>query len=143
MLEIDVALTRGDFALEAHLSAPTPGVTALFGRSGCGKSTLVNVIAGLLPGARGRIALDGEPWLDSERGIAVPAERRRVGYVFQDARLFPHYTVRGNLLYGAPGNTPRAFDDVVALLGLAALLGRRPRALSVRCRASSSSATST
>jgi len=130
MLEIDVALSRGDFTLEAHLCAPTPGVTALFGRSGCGKSTLVNVIAGLLPGARGRIALDGEPWLDSERGIAVPAERRRVGYVFQDARLFPHYTVRGNLLYGAPANTPRAFDDVVALLGLAELLGRRPRALS-------------
>ena len=130
MLTVDVSLVRGEFALDAQFQAPTPGVTALFGRSGCGKSTLVNVLAGLLP-ARGRIALGDEVWLDSARGIDVPAERRRIGYVFQDSRLFPHYTVRGNLLYGAPRTTPlHGFDDVVELLGLGPMLARRPRSLS-------------
>jgi molybdate transport system ATP-binding protein len=108
-------------------------VIALFGRSGCGKTTLVNLLAGLLRAQRGRIELDGEVWFDSARGIEVPAEQRRIGYVFQDARLFPHYSVRGNLLYGASRGAPPsagAFDDVVELLGLAALLGRRPSSLS-------------
>lgn len=131
MLSLDVRLDRGGFALDARLDAPAPGVTALFGRSGCGKTTLVNVIAGLLPGARGRIALQDEVWLDDARGIDVPAERRHIGYVFQDARLFPHYSVRGNLLYGAARHTPaQSFDDVVELLGLAPLLPRRPGSLS-------------
>ncbi len=130
MLSAHVTLSRGTFALDARFEAPTPGVTALFGRSGCGKTTLVNVLAGLLP-AHGRIALDDAVWLDSDRGIDVPAERRRIGYVFQDARLFPHYTVRGNLLYGVPrGTAPKGFDDVVDLLGIAPLLARRPGSLS-------------
>ncbi|MBK9250708.1 MAG: molybdenum ABC transporter ATP-binding protein [Proteobacteria bacterium] len=131
MLQIDVSLQRRGFRLEARFDAPTPGVIALFGRSGCGKSTLVNLVAGLIGNGAGRIALDGECWLDSSSGIRVAAERRRIGYVFQEARLFPHYSVRGNLLYGAP-RAPRAglFDDVVSLLGLAALLQRRPTALS-------------
>src|SRR5690606_22330334 len=130
MLSAAVSLARGAFSLDAHFEAPTPGVTALFGRSGCGKTTLVNVLAGLLP-ARGRIALDEEVWLDSSVGVNVPADKRRIGYVFQDARLFPHYSVRGNLLYGAPRSAPRReFDDVVALLGLAPLLARRPGSLS-------------
>lgn len=131
MLRVDAGLSRGSFRLEASFEAPTPGVTALFGRSGCGKSTLVNVIAGLLRPDRGRIALDDALWLDRAGGIDVPAERRRIGYVFQDSRLFPHYTVRGNLRYGAPREAPaREFDDVVDLLGLAPLLARRPGALS-------------
>lgn len=130
MLKVDVSLVRGEFTLDAHFQTPTPGVTALFGRSGCGKSTLVNVLAGLLP-ARGRITLGDEVWLDSARGIDVPAEHRRIGYVFQDSRLFPHYTVRGNLLYGAPRAAPlQGFDDVVELLGLGPMLARRPRSLS-------------
>ncbi|MFO7324382.1 MAG: molybdenum ABC transporter ATP-binding protein [Pseudomonadota bacterium] len=130
MLAAEVQLARGDFLLDARFTTPTPGVTALFGRSGCGKTTLVNVLAGLLP-ARGRIALDEEVWLDSSVGVNVPADKRRIGYVFQDARLFPHYSVRGNLLYGAPRSAPRReFDDVVALLGLAPLLARRPGSLS-------------
>jgi molybdate transport system ATP-binding protein len=130
MLEVDLQLLRGAFALHVNFAAPTPGVTALFGRSGCGKTTLVNLIAGLIHG-RGQVSLDGECWLDTVRGIHVSAERRRIGYVFQDARLFPHYSVRGNLLYGA-GHAPHAgqFDDVVALLGLEGLLQRRPGALS-------------
>lgn len=133
MLQVDVQIARGGFTLDAKFEAPTPGVTALFGRSGCGKSTLVNLLAGLLRPARGHIALGDEVWFDAARGIEVPAERRRIGYVFQDARLFPHYTVRGNLLYGArrEADAPAGlFDDVVQLLGLAALLARRPGALS-------------
>lgn len=130
MLHIDLKALRGSFALDARFSAPTPGVTALFGRSGCGKTTLVNALAGLLP-AQGRIEVDGQVWLDSARGIHVAAEQRRIGYVFQDARLFPHYSVRGNLMYGAPRALPvREFDDVVSILGLAPLLARRPASLS-------------
>jgi len=130
MLQVNLQLLRGAFALDASFAAPTPGVTALFGRSGCGKTTVVNLIAGLIQG-RGQVSLDGECWLDTARGVHVSAERRRIGYVFQEARLFPHYSVRGNLLYGA-GRAPRAgqFDDVVGLLGLENLLQRRPGALS-------------
>ncbi|MEJ0098900.1 MAG: molybdenum ABC transporter ATP-binding protein [Pseudomonadota bacterium] len=132
MLDVDIQFTRGSFHLAAKFTAPIPGVIALFGRSGCGKTTLVNLLAGLIDGATGRIELDGETWFDSTRGIKVKAEHRRIGYVFQDARLFPHYTVRGNLLYGAPPGVPSAsaFDDVVQLLGLTALLERRPGRLS-------------
>jgi molybdate transport system ATP-binding protein len=136
MLQLDLRFARGDFRLEVALNAG-PGVLALFGRSGCGKTTLVNLLAGLLRGAQGRIALDDEVWLDSAAGIEVPAERRGIGYVFQDARLFPHYSVRGNLLYGlkrarpaASNAPPLAFDGVVDLLGLGGLLERRPARLS-------------
>jgi molybdate transport system ATP-binding protein len=131
MLEVQVTLQRSGFRLDARFEAPTPGVIALFGRSGCGKTTLVNLIAGLIGDGEGRICLDGECWLDTAQRIRVAAERRRIGYVFQEARLFPHYSVRGNLLYGAP-RAPRAgiFEDVVSLLGLAPLLQRRPTALS-------------
>ncbi len=139
MLNVDLKVARGDFTLDVSLSS-SPGVLALFGRSGCGKTTLVNALAGLLPGAKGRVVLDGDTWLDSDAGVNVPAEQRRIGYVFQDARLFPHYSVRGNLTYGTQRATARArgtasapapgFDDVVALLGLAPLLDRAPRNLS-------------
>lgn len=132
MLDIALNVAHGGFRLDAAFSAPTPGVIALFGRSGCGKSTLVNAIAGLVAAGSGRVALDGQVWFDSAAGINVPVERRRIGYVFQDARLFPHYSVRGNLLYGTRGSEPdqHGFDDVVQLLGLEALLGRRPGGLS-------------
>jgi molybdate transport system ATP-binding protein len=134
MLDVSIQQRRGDFVLDAAFRAPTPGVVALFGRSGCGKTTLVSVIAGLLGAAQGHVRLDGDSWLDTAQGVDVAAERRRAGYVFQDARLFPHYSVRGNLLYGA-GRTRGAptvigFDEVVALLGLEALLDRRPGSLS-------------
>jgi len=132
MLSVDIEIARGDFQLKAAFEVATPGVIALFGRSGCGKTTLVNLLAGLLHAKRGRIELDGETWFDAARGIEAPVEQRRIGYVFQDARLFPHYSVRGNLLYGTARARPssRELDDVVALLGLAALLGRRPNSLS-------------
>ena len=122
------------FRLEATLTAPTPGVIALFGRSGSGKSTLTNVIAGLLTPDAGTVRLDGEPLTDMRSGIVVPVERRRIGYVFQEPRLFPHLSVAGNLRYGERRRraavTVAAFDEVVPLLGLAPLLQKKPRQLS-------------
>ena len=120
------------FTLDAAFEAP-PGVTALFGRSGSGKSTLVNAVAGLLRPDCGRIAVDETVVLDTERRIMLPPHRRRMGYVFQDGRLFPHLTVRQNLNYGrwfapkGPGADP---GRIVDLLGIGTLLDRRPGALS-------------
>jgi molybdate transport system ATP-binding protein len=120
------------FALDVAFDAP-PGVTALFGRSGSGKTTVINAVAGLLRPDRGRVTVGGVTLLDTARGLHLPPHRRRIGYVFQDARLFPHLTVRQNLLYGrwfAPGSKGAAPDRIVELLGIGALLDRRPGALS-------------
>ena len=120
------------FTLDVAFDAP-PGVTALFGRSGSGKTTVVNAVAGLLTPDRGRVALDGAVLLDTAAGVAVPIHRRRLGYVFQDGRLFPHLTVRQNLSYGrwfAPRGPGADMDRVVDMLGIAALLHRRPATLS-------------
>jgi molybdate transport system ATP-binding protein len=132
VIEIDVEKRLGAFLLEARFAAPATGITALFGRSGAGKTTLVNLLAGLGRPDRGRIAVGGEVLFSSDDGIDVPPERRRLGYVFQEGRLFPHYSVRGNLTYGRRGGARGAigFDAVVALLGLTALLDRRPGDLS-------------
>ena len=134
VLDVDIKVRRGAFALSVRFSAPTPGVTALFGASGAGKTSLALALAGLLTPDAGRLALDGECWFDPARGIDVPAERRRIGYVFQDARLFPHLDVAGNLGYGAARARPLTRyadrDEVIALLGLGALLGRRVHGLS-------------
>jgi molybdate transport system ATP-binding protein len=132
-LRIDVEKRLGDFALAARLVAG-PGLTALFGASGSGKTSLVDLIAGLARPDRGRIAVDGHILVDTEAGRFVPPHRRRLGYVFQDARLFPHLSVRRNLLYGHLF-TPRAerrerLDRVAELLGIGTLLDRRPGALS-------------
>ncbi len=119
------------FALDVGFEAPA-GVTALFGRSGAGKTTVVNAVAGLIRPAAGRIVADGEVLVDTERGLFLPPHRRRVGYVFQDGRLFPHLTVRENLLYGArfAGGGAAELGRVVEMLGIGLLLGRRPGALS-------------
>ncbi|MCC7462532.1 MAG: molybdenum ABC transporter ATP-binding protein [Gammaproteobacteria bacterium] len=134
MLAVSVRRRQGEFRLDVAFEAPTPGVIALFGRSGCGKTTVVDLIAGLRRADSGRIEIDGAVLLDTARGIAIPAERRRVGYVFQDGRLFPHLDVRGNLAYGqrrARGSEVRVgFEEIVALLGLASLLERRVHQLS-------------
>jgi ABC-type arginine transport system ATPase subunit len=87
--------TRGDFTLETAFSAPTPGVTAIFGRSGCGKSTLISLIAWTSDSDSGRVAVGDDVWYDSERHLSVDTRHRRMGVVFQDARLFPHLSVRG------------------------------------------------
>jgi molybdate transport system ATP-binding protein len=134
MLRVAVARRHPGFALEASFAAPTPGVIALFGRSGSGKTTLVNIISGLLAPDRGEVCIGDEVLTDTRAGISVPVEQRRIGYVFQEARLFPHLSVAGNLRYGARrARAPAAvigFDEVVSLLGLEALLERRPQALS-------------
>jgi len=132
-LKVDIRHRFGGFSLDVRFEAEQ-GITALFGHSGAGKTTVVNAVAGLLRPDAGHIQLDGETLFDAQRGISLPPSRRRLGYVFQDARLFPHLTVRQNLTFGeryAPTDAQGAeFDDVVALLGLAPLLDRGPAALS-------------
>jgi molybdate transport system ATP-binding protein len=134
VLEVSVLKQLQGFRLEATFTAPTPGIIALFGRSGSGKSTLTNLISGLLTPDAGAVSLDGERLTDVRRGIVVPVERRRIGYVFQDPRLFPHLSVAGNLRYGERRRraAPRVtgFDEVVALLALEPLLQKKPRQLS-------------
>ena len=135
-MTLDVTLTHdfGGFGLDLAFEAG-PGITALFGRSGAGKTSVINTVAGLLKPAQGMVRIDGETVLDTERGIWVPPHRRGLGYVFQDARLFPHLDVRQNLSFGAryAGRHRRpgpGLDEVAALLGLEHLLNRRPTALS-------------
>jgi molybdate transport system ATP-binding protein len=133
MLAVAVKKERGSFALDVRFELPTPGVVALFGRSGSGKSTLVNLIAGLLEADSGRVTLDGTELLDTERRIHLRPERRRIGYVFQDARLFPHLNVSANLSYGAKRSLGKPyidFDTVTGLLDLVPLLARRVHQLS-------------
>ena len=136
MLSVAIAhrFAEGGFALDVAFEAPATGVTALFGPSGCGKSTILSAVAGLMRPQAGRIRRAGEALFDAAAGVFVPPERRRCGVVFQDARLFPHLSVGANLRYGlsrAPaGAAGPDFDEVVALLGLEALLGRRPGRLS-------------
>jgi molybdate transport system ATP-binding protein len=134
MLRLWVVKRWEGFKLHARLDAPTPGVVALFGRSGCGKTTLINIISGLLQPDQGRVELDGVVLTDTSERVAIPVERRRIGYVFQESRLFPHLGVLANLRFGlrrAPkGSRSIGLDEVVALLGLEPLLGRRPYQLS-------------
>jgi len=133
MLKVSVRKQLSAFELDTEFSSDS-GVTALFGRSGAGKSTLVNAIAGLVRPDQGYIEINGVCLFDSSRGIDVPVERRRVGYVFQEGRLFPHLTVRDNLNYGyalaAPAERYADFNQVTDLLGLEPLLERRPANLS-------------
>lgn len=132
-LTVNIRHRLGAFALDAAFTAEG-GVTALFGRSGSGKTSLIRSIAGLIHPDHGHVALDGRVLTDTDQNIFVPRHRRRFGYVFQEARLFPHLSVRHNLGYGrwfAPKTTDRDdFDSVVDLLGLGPLLERRPGKLS-------------
>lgn len=93
--------------LDVKLSLPSSGISAIFGRSGAGKSSLANVISGLTSPEEGRITLNNRVLFDSESRVSMPPEKRNIGYVFQDARLFPHYKVEGNLLYGCGGKEHR------------------------------------
>ncbi|HIJ37787.1 MAG TPA: molybdenum ABC transporter ATP-binding protein [Rhodospirillaceae bacterium] len=133
MLEISLRHELGAFRLAVDLSAG-PGITALFGPSGSGKTSLINLVAGLMRPQQGHIAVDGRVLFDDRLGIDLPPEKRHLGYVFQDGRLFPHLSVRANLTFGQRRHRPDrqriGFDDVVALLGLDALLERRPHKLS-------------
>lgn len=133
MLEVNLRHALGALELDLQFSAP-PGLTVLFGRSGAGKTTVINAVAGLLRPDAGRISVSGRCLMDTERGVFLRPEARRIGYVFQDARLFPHLNVQQNLSYGQwfarhrPPRVDRA--RVVEMLGLGPLLERRPDALS-------------
>jgi molybdate transport system ATP-binding protein len=125
----------GGFMLDAAFELPATGVTGLFGPSGCGKTTVLRCMAGLHRLAEGYCAIDGDVWQDG--ALFRPAHRRPVGYVFQEASLFPHLSVKRNLLYGAPSGLPPTggdsgigFDEVIGLLGLGPLLERAPQNLS-------------
>jgi len=133
-LELDVALDYPGFALRFAQTLPLTGITGLFGPSGCGKSTLLRIIAGLEPGAKGRVACAGEVWQAGPGGRFVPPHRRGVGYVFQETRLFSHLTVAGNLAFAERRSrhveSAIRTADVVEALDLQPLLGRRPAGLS-------------
>ena len=135
MLRVQLVKRRGDFTLDVDFCAPVPGITALFGRSGCGKSTAIALIAGLLAPDEARVQVGDDVLVDTSRHLHVDARHRRIGVVFQEARLFPHLSVMDNLRYGArrlPRGLPApiGFDDVVTMLGLGAMLQRRPHQLS-------------
>ncbi|WP_024574484.1 MULTISPECIES: molybdenum ABC transporter ATP-binding protein [unclassified Afipia] len=133
MLSVDIEKQLGDFRLETSFTSDGL-VTGLFGNSGAGKTSIINMIAGLIAPDRGRISLDGEVLDDTVRKLHIPPHRRRIGYVFQDARLFPHLSVRQNLDYGRRMNRldsdAAAEKHTVDLLDIGDLLDRRPAQLS-------------
>lgn len=131
-LELDIRHDFGGFTLQAQVLAPT-GVTALFGRSGSGKTSLINAVAGILTPDSGRIVLNGRVLFDSKAAISIPVHKRRIGYVFQEARLFPHLTVLQNITYAqrfTRQSSCKNLDQIMEILGLAALLSRLPSGLS-------------
>ena len=129
-LQLEVQKRLGSFTLNARLALPARGVSALFGVSGSGKTSLLRLIAGLDRPDAGRIQLGERYLVDTARGIFVPPHQRNIGVVFQEARLFPHYRVRGNLTYGMPASARSRFEPIVDLLGIQALLDRMPGTLS-------------
>lgn len=132
-LEVSAEARLGDFALDASFKSDNR-VTAIYGPSGSGKTSVLNVIAGLLRPQRGRVAIDGTVLLDTATGVFLPPHRRRIGYVFQESRLFPHLSVKGNLLYGrifaTSSRAHPSFEEIVDLLDLGSLLRRGTSALS-------------
>lgn len=128
--DIDIVGTVGTTEIRCRI-APVDGLTVLFGPSGVGKTSVLNMIAGLLRPAAGRITVGDQPLFDPARGIDLPVPQRRVGYVFQESRLFPHQRVRANLLYGVGrGENLIGFYEIIAFLGIGHLLDRWPRTLS-------------
>ena len=133
MLAVQAEKQLGEFAVNVSFTSDTTA-TALFGPSGAGKTSVINMIAGLLKPERGRILLGDDVLFDSATGINVPAWRRRIGYVFQEGRLFPHFSVKRNLDYGrwvsGHASDPRQLSNVIDLLNIGHLLDRRPGKLS-------------
>jgi molybdate transport system ATP-binding protein len=134
MLQVSLQFRRAAFSLDVSFAAPTPGVTALFGRSGAGKSTIAQLLAGLWRADAGRVQLGDQLLFDSQQRLNVPAQRRRIGYVFQDLRLFPHLNVEHNLRYGLRRASRHpatiGWQHTIELLDLGPLLQRRSAQLS-------------
>ncbi|EMA4150935.1 molybdenum ABC transporter ATP-binding protein ModC [Cronobacter sakazakii] len=130
MLELNFTQVLGKHRLTVNETLPGSGITAVFGVSGAGKTSLINAISGLTRPQHGRIVLNDRVLSDTENDTFLLPEKRRVGYVFQDARLFPHYKVRGNLKYGMAKEMASQFDKLVTLLGIEPLLDRLPGTLS-------------
>ena len=132
MLQVSIQKQLEAFALQVSFVLASHGITVLWGASGSGKTTLLQCLAGLLRPDAGRIACREAVWFDAERGVCLAPERRRLGYVFQDVRLFPHLSVRSNMLFGRRFRGPSgvSFEDVVGLLGLGRLVHRTPSDLS-------------
>lgn len=131
-MQVSIQKQLEAFALQVSFVLASHGITVLWGASGSGKTTLLQCLAGLLRPDAGRISCREAVWFDAERGVCLAPERRRLGYVFQDVRLFPHLSVRSNMLFGRRFRGPSgvSFEDVVALLGLGRLLHRTPSDLS-------------
>ena len=130
MLHINIKKQLGNLALRANLAIPSQGVTAIFGLSGSGKTSLINLVSGLIQPDEGFIHLNDRTLVDTANRQQIGVHQRRVGYVFQDARLFPHYNVKGNLTYGMKNASREEFDYIVDLLGIRHLLKRYPLTLS-------------
>ncbi|MBS0847691.1 molybdenum ABC transporter ATP-binding protein ModC [Citrobacter sp. JGM124] len=130
MLQLNFTQTLGTHRLHLAETLPERGITAIFGVSGAGKTSLINAISGLTRPQTGRIVLNDRVLMDAEQSLYLAPEKRRIGYVFQDARLFPHYRVRGNLKYGMAKSMAGQFDKLVELLGIGELLDRFPSSLS-------------
>jgi molybdate transport system ATP-binding protein len=133
-IEFRAQLHRPGFALKVNTTLPAQGVTVLFGPSGSGKTTCLRVLAGLEPGVKGRVCVDGEVWQDSAIGMFRPVHQRALGFVFQEASLLPHLSVQGNLQFGfnrtPPAQRRAGWDQALELLGIGHLLARMPQALS-------------
>lgn len=133
-IEVQLRLARPGFTLDVDVRLPGQGVSALFGPSGCGKTTCLRAVAGLERAPQGRVVVAGEVWQDEARKQWLPTHRRALGYVFQEASLFPHLSVRGNVEYGLrrlPAQRRRIpLEQALELLGLQALLARAPATLS-------------
>jgi molybdate transport system ATP-binding protein len=130
-IQIKLQINWPNFSLDAAFQAPGQGITALFGPSGCGKTSLLRSIAGLEPSARGYVSINGMEWQNDQR--SMPAHQRELGYVFQEASLFPHLSVMGNLQFGRKRSHAKAqidLDALIDLLGIEPLLNRKPQSLS-------------
>jgi molybdate transport system ATP-binding protein len=134
MLELSLNHRFEEFRIELEFQAKVASITSLFGRSGTGKTSVINMIAGLTTPDSGFVKVGDDVLFDSSKGINVPPEKRRLGYIFQDSRLFPHMDVRGNLLYGSkmvpPNGQEITFERVVDILQIGNLLDRKTSNLS-------------
>ncbi|MDH2997855.1 molybdenum ABC transporter ATP-binding protein [Pasteurellaceae bacterium LFhippo2] len=130
MLKISVEQQLGQIQLAVDIEVPSKGITAIFGRSGAGKSSLINLVAGLATANKGEIILNNRTLFNSEKGINLPPEKRNIGYVFQEHRLFPHYRVQKNLAYGYNRSDSAKILQIAEMLGIEHLLERYPNSLS-------------